>query len=192
MGDPDRTVDERRNERPDIQDIDVSRLLSLLSALSQSARQAGTRTILHPSASDPARSPNAPSNPGHALVTRGSTEMPVRDLSRRALGPHFAGGLSEGSPRRPDFASQIENRIPSVGARRHRRWLVSTLACLLVVGGTAAAFSSGFTEHLLSRARGLASHDVSSALASIGLANRGVPATDHGQLAVRDQNGLFD
>src|SRR4030081_530510 len=198
MGAPAKSIDEPRNGA---EDVDASRLLSLLSALSQSAKaQSGARSLPRLSSKDRDGWPNENSKPGHRLTTAATPEAPMRDLPRRGVGPDFQSALDEGPPRRLASALPVENRARAanpLGARPPgSRWVIWMLADLSIAGATAVAFSFGFSDELLSRPS-LPSHRVADALASGGLPKDGVRPTssdlpDHGALVIHDQKGLVD
>ncbi len=187
MGDPDRNIDERRQEA---EDIDTSRLLSLLSALSQSAKRAerDARPFPHLSPKKRDDSANESSLPTHNLITPPATEAPVRDLPTRGAVPDFKSALDDWSPRPLDL--DLEDRCaatPPLGRRPRRlRWVIWMLASSIIAGGTAAAFAFGLADHPLSRR-------VAAALASVrfpGGPPASSPLAEHGELLVHDQKGV--
>src|SRR5262249_18300053 len=141
MGERDRSIDEVGSEA---EDVDTSRLLSLLSVLSQSARRAegDGRPLPHASSKDRDNFPNESSKPGHGLIAPAVTEAPVRHLARRGVVPNFQSALDDVSPRQHNSGLRVADRLPATTpVAGRRRWLVWMLGSSIIAGGTAAAFS---------------------------------------------------
>jgi len=210
VGEPDRKPTETRIEAAS--DIDASRLLSLLSALSESSKRMaidGDANPVPPVSREPAdvslRDRSSPKSRSGSPRPPNQPAPSARDLPSQDVTSHLPPAPNIAPPRPRPLRSapvlQDEFRASTSVELQPRRshWLAWTLASSFVAAAIATAFGPGLVDRRVSHTARRGPQHVTAALTSVGSRQEGTPPSSaaavvprHGRVVVKDQKSLIN